>query len=300
MATETRTGIDRATPKSAAQEAGGGNRFMRIVRYLSASKTATIGSVIVLFWVVVAILAPWIAPYDPNVIDYAALGNPRPSGTYILGTDHLGRDMLSRIIWGARTVLIVAPLAVLSAFVVGSTIGMVAGYYGGWIDELLSRLSDLVLAFPVLILYVLLITTMGPSALNIILAVTISSSPAIGRLVRGQVLDLRTRDYVAAAKLRGDSAAYIMAVEILPNTRGPLIIDGCLRFGWTIITIGVLGFLGLGLPPPTPDWGGMVKDAAKVIFSYPHMALFPSIALSSLVVGFNLLADGLRELSDRD
>ncbi|MEX0810188.1 MAG: ABC transporter permease [Dongiaceae bacterium] len=300
MTVNTGNRLARPAPVPKPDEPSFIGRVVKAVRYLSGSPTAMIGSFIVLFWVLVAILAPWLAPYDPNAIDYVALANPRPSEAYLLGTDHLGRDILSRLIWGARTVLIVAPLGILSALIVGSTMGMVAGYYGGWVDEVLSRFSDLVLAFPVLILYVLLITTLGASAVNIILAVTISSSPAIGRLVRGQVLELRTRDYVAAAKLRGESAAYIMLVEILPNTRGPIIIDACLRIGWTIIMIGVLGFLGLGLPPPTPDWGGMVKDAAKVIFSYPHMAIFPSVAISSLVVGFNLLADGLRELADRD
>lgn len=288
------------TPAADTERYGLLSRVGGFLRYLLGSPTAMIGSGIILFWVLIAIFAPLLAPYDPNAIDYVALANPRPSETYLLGTDHLGRDILSRLIWGARTVLLVAPLGILSALVVGCIIGLTAGYYGGWIDEILSRLSDLVLAFPILILYVLLITTLGASAGNIILAVTVSSAPAIGRLVRGQVLELRTRDYVAAAKLRGESALYIMLVEILPNTRGPIIIDACLRIGWTIIMIGVLGFLGLGLPPPTPDWGGMVKDAAKVIFSYPHMAIFPSIAISSLVVGFNLLADGLRELADRD
>lgn len=270
------------------------------VRRLGDSPVAMMGAGLIVFWAVVAILAPWIAPHDPIVIDYEALLDPRPNRVYLLGTDQLGRDILSRIIWGARTVLIVAPTAVFSAYVVGCTMGSVAAYYGGWIDDLLSRLSDVIMAFPVLILYVLLITTLGPSALNIILAVTISASPNVARIVRGQVLDLRNRDYVAAAKLRGESAPYIIVVEILPNAAGPLIIDACLRLGWTIIAIGVLGFLGLGLPPPDPDWGGMVKDATKTMFSYPHMAIFPSIAISSLVIGFNLLADGLRELADRD
>jgi peptide/nickel transport system permease protein len=177
---------------------------------------------------------------------------------------------------------------------------MLAGYLGGWVDMLISRISDIILSFPVLILFIILITAIGPSALNIIIAVTVASSPGIGRIVRGMFLELRNHEYVDAAKIRGESALYIMVVELLPNARGPLIVDACVRMGYTIITIGVLGFLGLGLPPPDPDWGGMVVKAKGFISIWPHMAIMPSIAISSLVVGFNLLADGLREISMRD
>ena len=217
-----------------------------------------------------------------------------------LGTDELGRDVWSRLIWGSRTVLIVAPIAVAMAYLVGCTMGMLAGYMGGWVDMLISRISDIILSFPVLILFIILISAFGPSAFNIIVAVTLASSPGIGRIVRGMILDLRNQEYVDAAKIRGESVFYIMVVELLPNARGPLIVDACVRMGYTIITIGVLGFLGLGLPPPDPDWGGMVVKAKAVISVWPHMAILPSIAISSLVVGFNLLADGLREISMRD
>ncbi len=270
------------------------------LRYIGTSPTAAIGLGIVVFWILVALLAPLIAPHNPIAIDYDALNDPRPNARYWLGTDQLGRDILSRIIWGARTVLTVAPLAVACAYIAGCAMGSIAAYYGGWIDEVLSRLSDVILSFPILVLYILLITTLGASAFNIVLAVTVASSPSVSRIVRGLVLDLRTRDYVAAARLRGENVAYIIIVEILPNAAGPLIVDSCLRLGWTIIAIGILGFLGLGLPPPDPDWGGMVREATRVVFTYPHTALFPSIAISSLVVGLNLLADGLRELARRD
>ena len=268
-----------------------------VMRQLVRSPTAAIGLSLILLWIVVAILAPWMAPYDPNTPDVLALADPRPGRAHLFGVDQLGRDILSRILWGARTVLTVAPLAVLSAYLVGTAMGMVAGYYGGWIDMVISRVSDVILSFPVLILYIILITTFGPSAVNIIVAVTVASSPGIGRIVRSLALDLRSSEYVAVAQVRGESSFYIMFVEMLPNARGPMIVDACLRMGYVTIAIGVLGFLGLGLRPPTPDWGGMVRDATSLITVWPHMAILPCVAITTVVIGFNLLADGLRELS---
>jgi peptide/nickel transport system permease protein len=267
---------------------------------LGESWPAIIGVSLVTFWVLVAIFAPLLAPYDPNANDYMALADPFPSATHWLGTDNQGRDILSRLIWGARTVLIVAPVAVFIAYAIGCAMGLVAGYRGGWYDVVLSRISDVILSFPVIILYMIIIANFGASALNIIIAVTFTAAPQIMRIVRGLTLDLKNMEYVAAAKTRGESNLYIMLVEILPNARGPLIVDACLRMGYTIIAIGVLGFLGLGLPPPDPDWGGMVKDTYGMMAVFPHMSLFPAAAISSLVVGFNLLADGLREISLRD
>ncbi|WP_191059097.1 ABC transporter permease [Geminicoccus harenae] len=267
---------------------------------LRHSWVAVVGATLVLFWVVVAVIAPFAAPYDPNFQDFMALANPRPSGEHLLGTDMLGRDMLSRVMWGARTVLVVAPIAVVVAYLIGCTMGLLAGYFGGWVDTVFSRLADIVLSFPVIILYLIIIANFGASAFNIVLAVTFTATPQIMRIVRGLTLDIKNREYVTAAQIRGESALYIMAVEILPNARGPLIVDACLRMGYTIIAIGVLGFLGLGLPPPDPDWGGMVKDTYGLMSVYPHMALIPAAAISSLVIGFNLLADGIRELALKD
>jgi peptide/nickel transport system permease protein len=274
--------------------------WLRRLSLLRESPVGMVGAFLVLFWIVVALFAPWLSPYDPNESDYTALLDPTPSALHWLGTDHQGRDLLSRIIWGSRTVLIVAPIAVFSAYVVGSMMGLLAGYYRGWVDNLLIRISDIILSFPVIILYMIIIAVFGPSALNIILAVTFIASPQIARIVRGLTLELREQDFVAAAKMRGENPLYIMLVEILPNARGPLIVDACLRMGYTTITIGVLGFLGLGLPPPDPDWGGMIKDSYGMVSIYPHMPLIPCAAISSLVLGFNLLADGLREISLRD
>ncbi len=270
------------------------------VRLLAESPVGMVGAALVLFWVIVAIFAPWLAPYDPNANNYEALADPTPNNLFLLGTDNQGRDILSRVIWGSRTVLIVAPVATFCAYVVGCMLGLMAGYYRGWVDAVISRLTDILLSFPAIVLYILIIMRLGPSAINVIVAVIFVASPQIIRIVRGITLEQRELDYVTAAKMRGESALYIMLVEILPNTRGPLIVDSCLRMGYTTIQIGVLGFLGLGLPPPDPDWGGMVKDTYGMMSTYPHMSLYPAIAISSLVVGFSLLADGLREISLRD
>lgn len=269
--------------------------LVRIMR----SPTAMIGLFLVGFWVLAALLAPILPIYPPNDQDMLAMGDPYPSWHHLLGTDVLGRDLVSRLIYGARTVLQVAPLAVATAMLVGIFMGLVAGYYGGWVDMLIGRLSDIVLAFPVIVLYVVLISNVGPSILNIIVATTVASAPGIGRIVRGLVLVLKQQGYVDAAKMRGESTLHIMFIEILPNCRGPLIVDACLRLGYTIITIGILGFLGLGLPPPTPDWGGMVRETTTVISIWPHMSLIPSVAIVSLVLGFNLLADGIGEGNKR-
>ena len=278
-------------------------RALKSFALLRESWVGMIGAGIVVFWVLVALLAPLIAPFEPNATlqPFAKPGDAfAKSGTFWLGTDQIGRDILSRIIWGSRTVLFYAPLATFSAYIVGIALGLAAGYKRGWVDDVLSVVGNIILSFPVLILYILIITTVGASGLNIILAITFASGPGIMRIVRGLVLDLRNRDYVAAAQTRGESAWHIMLIEILPNARGPLIVDACLRLGYVIITIGVLGFLGLGLPPPDPDWGGMINETRSMAMAFPHMTVFPCIAISSLILGFNLLADGLREISLRD
>lgn len=277
-------------------------RTFGLSKDLRHSPVAVIGGGLVGFWVFVALFAPLLAPFEPNatLLPFATPGTEFTRGTvFWLGTDHLGRDVLSRIIWGSRTVLFYAPVATFLAYVVGIMAGLVAGYKQRWWDEILSRISDIVLSFPVLVLYIIIIATIGASGLNIVIAIVFASAPGIMRIVRGLTLDLRNRDYVAAARTRGESSLYIMLVEILPNARGPLIVDACLRVGYVIITIGVLGFLGLGLPPPDPDWGGMINETRAMAMVFPHMTIFPCLAISSLVLGFNLLADGLRELSMR-
>ena len=181
-------------------------------------------------------------------------------------------------------------------FIIGSTLGLIGGYVGGWIDEVVMRLLDAMMAFPVILLYMIIIAAMGASATNVVIAITIVGTPGIARLVRSLTLDIRTRDYVRAAEVRGESRLYIMFAEILPNARGPIIVDAMLRVGYAIFAMGTLGFLGLGLPPPSPDWGSMVaKGRAYILSGSPWAALWPSVAIATLVVGLNLFADGLRE-----
>ncbi len=271
-------------------------RARRMTLALSRSPLASTGALIVAFWIACALFAPWIAPFPPNKVDALLIANPYPSAQHWLGVDNLGRDILSRIIWGARTVLTVAPVAVLGAALFGIILGLLAGYRGGWTDSLIMRIGDTLLAFPRIILYLIIIARFGPSAFNIILVITLTAAPIIARIVRGVTLDVRERDYVAAARMRGESSLYIMFIEILPNARGPLTVDLFLRLGYTTVTIGALGFLGVGLPPPDPDWGGMVKETYGMMFIWPHMALFPAAAISSLVIGFNFLATGLQEM----
>lgn len=282
------------------------SRFERVLHgigLLRESPLGIVGAVLVLFWVLMAILAPVLPLYDPlqPINPFQAIGATAPDGgTFWLGTDDKGRDILSRLIWGSQRVLIWAFLATGAAYAVGIVMGCMAGYLGGWWDEVISFFANVLLSFPVMILFVIIITILGASGLNIVIAVTFASAPGIMRIVRGLILDLRTRDYVAAAQTRGESAWFIMLVELLPNARGPLIVDACLRLGYTVVIIATLGFLGLGLPPPQPDWGLMIKEAVPLGAFAGHMMVVPAVALSSLILGFNMLADGLREISLRD
>ena len=284
-----------------------GTSFVTAVKpivLLKESPVGMIGAALVLIFVILAIFAEFIAPFDPNatMVPFAFPGAEMEDGrVFLLGTDHLGRDILSRIIWGGQRVLFYATAATACAYVVGIVMGLAAGYYRGYLDEILSFVANVILSFPIMVLYVLIIAKLGASGVNIIFAVVFASSPGIMRIVRGVTMDIATRDYIAAAQTRGEGPWYIMLVEILPNARGPLIVDFCLRMGYTTITIGALGFLGLGLPPPDPDWGGMITETrAFVSGGFPHMAILPACAVSLLVLGFNLLADGLREVSLRD
>ncbi|OCP19930.1 MULTISPECIES: ABC transporter permease [unclassified Ensifer] len=260
-----------------------------------------VGGVLALGWLLVAILAPLIAPYDP-LQTLQPLTKPMTVGAkgefFLFGTDMLGRDIFSRLVWGARTVVIYSTLATLTAYAFGLIFGLVAGYAGGRTDAVLSFLANVVLSFPVLVLYIVIIVVIGASPVNIVIAVTFSSAPAIFRIVRGITIDIASRDFVKAAITQGESTWRILLVDILPNTTGPLSVDFCLRLGYTAITIGTLGFLGLGLPPPTPDWGGMVNEGRSMAIAFPHLVIFPCIAISSLTLGLSLLADGLREVND--
>jgi peptide/nickel transport system permease protein len=325
------------------------------------------------FWLFTAIFAHKIAPFDPlaqvPIMKDTLPGaiDPASHGVYLLGGDKLARDVFSRMVVGSQIVLIIAPAATAFALMVGITLGLPAGYYGGRVDTVLSFLANLVLAFPVILLFYLLVTpgimdtpipyglaglfflfpiiffvtlfytrfknrpqllavqlaltlliggwiyaglvfnadpfgiiSIDPNQLNIFVAVVFASSPGVFRIVRGLTMDIKTRDYVAAAQTRGERPWYIMLWEILPNARGPLIVDACLRIGYTTILLGTLGYFGLGLAPESPDWGTAIKDASRLLRSFIHPALPPAFALMSFVLGLNLLADALREQSMKD
>jgi peptide/nickel transport system permease protein len=287
-------------------------RFVGGIKFIWASKTATVGLFLVLFWVFVAIFAPLLTPYTPLEQDWKH-PNIGPNSEHILGTDELGRDLWSRLIYGARVVLVVMPIGdnfwipggtaiwgVIVALFVGTSLGLISGYHGGWVDEITMRLLDAMMAVPIILLYMIIMAALGASAINVVLAMTIVGTPGIARLVRSLTLDIRTREYIRAAETRGESHWFIMFTEILPNARGPIIVDAMLRVGYAIFAMGTLGFLGLGIPPPSPDWGSMVAKGREFILAgSPWAALWPSIAIASLVVGLNLLADGIREESMR-
>ncbi len=259
-----------------------------------SSRVATVGLIIICFWILVSIFAPFLTPYGPNDQHITAV-NEGPSFKHLLGTDDLGRDIMTRLFYAGRIALLLAPASVLCALIVGSFLGLIAGYYGGWVDEIAMRIIDAMMGFPAILLYLIIISAIGPSASNVMLAITITGAPGIAKLVRGLAMDIRTREYVSAARLRGESSFYIMVVEILLNARGPVIVDAMLRVGYAIIAIGTLGFLGLGLPPPTPDWGGMVSRGRSFIWMNPWPVLWPTIAISSFVIGLNMFVDGIRE-----
>ena len=288
------------------------NRIKEILSILFSSKTALMGFIIVMFWVVVAVFAPYLTEYTPFDQDWKA-PNQGPSAEHILGTDELGRDLWARLIYGARIVLVVLPVtenfslpggtAIWGVFVslfIGTTLGLIGGYKGGWVDEIVMRFLDAMMAIPVILLYLIIVVAIGASAVNVVIAIAIVGVPGIARLVRSLTLDIKTREYIRAAETRGESAWFIMFVEILPNTRGPIIVDSMLRVGYAIFAMGTLGFLGLGMPPPSPDWGSMVAKGREFILAgSPWAALWPALAIASLVVGLNLLADGIREESMR-
>ena len=283
-------------------------KIHNIFALLFVSKTAVVGLAIVLFWVLVAICAPLLTPYGPTEQDWKA-PNQGPSAAHPLGTDELGRDLWARLMYGARIVLVILPVSpkfwlpggtavwgVFASLLIGATLGLLSGYRGGWPDEIIMRLLDAMMSIPIILLYLIIVAAIGASAVNVVLAIAIVGTPGVARLVRGLAMDIRTRDYVHAAETRGESMFYIMFVEILPNAKGPIIIDAMLRMGYAIFAMGTLGFLGLGLPPPSPDWGSMVAKGREFILAgSPWAALWPSLAIASLVVGLNLFADGLRE-----
>jgi len=268
------------------------------------SFVAVLGLSLVFFWLMVAVSAPYLPLVDPNqpIAPFTVPGVEKKGHFFLLGADYKGRDLLSRMLWGCQRVLVWGVTATFVAYIIGSMMGLLAGYLAGWWDEVISFIGNVLLSFPVMVLFILILNYLGPSGFNIVIAVTFASAPAIMRIVRGLTLDMKSRDYIFAAQTRGEHPLWIMVVELLPNARGPIIVDACLRLGYTTVAITTLTFLGLGLQPPDPDWGLMIKEAATVamLWKFSYMLLAPALAVSSLILGFNLMADGLREMSFRD
>jgi peptide/nickel transport system permease protein len=251
------------------------------------------GALIILFWILMALVGPLLHSYAFDDL----VGTPwqQPSDEHWLGTDRMGRDMFTRIAVGARLMLVLPTVSVLLGVLFGSAVGLVTGYFGGVVDDIVMRLMDILMAFPMLMLYLLIIAAIGPSTVNVIGAIAVGMTPGIARLVRGLTLDMRTREFVLSAQMRGESALHIMFSEILPNIAGPVVVDACIRVAFAMFSTGSLGYLGLGVPPPYPDWGSMIGEGRAWIFRVPWAPVPPIIAISTLVIAFNLMADGLRK-----
>ena len=266
-------------------------------RSFKKSKVAVVGAGIVLFFIIVALIGPWIAPQG---INDQVLANRllKPSGEFWLGTDDFGRDILSRIIHGARISLWVGFFSVIGSVVVGSILGIVAGYYGKWIDTIISRVFDIMLAFPSILLAIAVVSVLGPSLQNALIAIAIINVPNFGRLIRSKVLSIKEEEYITSAKAIGMQDIRILFSHILPNSMAPVIVQGTLAIATAIIEAAALGFLGLGAEAPLPEWGKMLADARVNFINAPWTMIFPGLAIMLTVLGFNLMGDGLRDALD--
>lgn len=268
-------------------------RWMRLLE----SRLAVLGGAILIGYLFLAIFGAAIAPYPALEFHYQdTLKGPSP--TYLLGTDQFGRDIFSRVLAGARSIILIAFGATALGVTVGTLVGLTAGYYGGKIDEAIMRVGDGVMSFPSLLLALLVLTTLGPSVANIIVAVAITFVPRVARIIRSVALDLRTQPFVQAAQARGERAPYIIAREMLPNAVPAIIVESSIRVGYAILIGASLGFLGLGVQPPTPDWGLMIYEGRSMIQASPWVVVGPAIAISTLVIAANLFADGVSRVLD--
>jgi peptide/nickel transport system permease protein len=267
------------------------------MRTLLRRPTAVFGLVVLVLVVLLAVLAPWVAPYDPLKTSWS-LVRKAPSAAHWFGTDEVGRDLLSRVIWGGRASLLAGVVAVSIAVTIGVPLGMLAGYVGGWFDALIGRLTDAMLAIPFLILAIALAAFLGPSLGNAMIAIGITATPIFVRLARGQVLAARAEDWVEAARAVGNPPARILLRHIFPNILPPVMVQATLAIAAAIIAEASLSFLGLGQQPPAPSWGSMLNTAQRFLTQAPWMAIFPGLAIFLTVLAFNLFGDGLRDALD--
>lgn len=266
-------------------------------RGFKKSKVALAGAIIVLFFILLAIFGPLIAKEGINEQVMADRLQP-PSADYWLGTDDFGRDILSRIIHGAKISLWVGFFSVIGSVIVGSILGIVAGYYGRWVDTIISRFFDIMLAFPSILLAIAIVAVLGPSLQNALIAIAIINVPNFGRLIRSKVLSIKEDEYITAAKAIGMKDIRILFSHILPNSMAPVIVQGTLAIATAILEAAALGFLGLGAQAPMPEWGKMLADSKNYLQSAPWTMIFPGIAIMLTVLGFNLMGDGLRDAMD--
>jgi peptide/nickel transport system permease protein len=264
-------------------------------RRLRRQPVALAGTVIFVLFPLIAFFGPLVAPYDYAAQD-AAVRLQGPTLHHLMGTDNFGRDVFSRVLVGARGVFLLGGAGTLLAALIGTSLGMLAGYVGHLWDEAIMRVLDVLLAFPALLLAMVLLATTGPSNLNLVLVITVLYVPMFARIARSMVLDLRTREFVEAARLRGETRRYLLFGEMLPNAVPPLLVEASIRFAYSIFLVASLGFLGLGVQPPSPDWGRQVNEARTFFDAAPWMLLFPAAAISLLVIGTSLMADGLRHV----
>jgi peptide/nickel transport system permease protein len=265
------------------------------LRLLLRRPAFIIGNVIIIFWITTAILGERITPYDP--FNQFFSGHEPPSAEHLMGTDRLGRDVLSRVMVGARDVLIIAPLAAMLGVIAGTFLGLIMGYYRGRIDDVLSRIVEAFLALPVILVALLTLVVLGTSPLVVVAVVGILFTPIVARTVRSAVLTERQLDYVTAAKLRGESGLFILSREIFPNVLGPTVVEMTVRFGYAIFTVATLSFLGVGLQPPSPDWGlSVAEEYNNMISGIWWPTLFPALAIASTIIAVNLIADSLQSV----
>jgi peptide/nickel transport system permease protein len=269
------------------------------LRQLVRSKTFMSGAIIIAFWIFCAIFGYRIAPHDPLDQSFPQLVGP--SATYFFGTDQLGRDVFSRVLAGARDILLIVPAATLLGIVGGTIVGLISGYFRGRVDDVASRVVDAVLALPLIVIAVTVLVALGHSTVTLIIVIGVVFTPIVSRTVRAAVLSERQLDYVAASQLSGERAPYVMFVEILPNVMGPIIVETTVRLGYAIFAVAGLTFLGFGVRPPSPDWALQIADNYTLLGAgtYSWTVLFPGLAIISLVVAVNLVADGLSRVLER-
>ncbi|MGN7284212.1 ABC transporter permease [Shouchella rhizosphaerae] len=273
------------------------NKF-RFFRKILKNKLAAIGMAIIVMMVILALFAPLIATHSPNAMDAANSLKPAGSGGHLLGTDNYGRDLFSRIVYGSRISLIVGLGSIVLGALVGTFLGLIAGFYGGKLDSIIMRTMDGLFAFPFILLAISLMAVLGQGLVNVIIAIGIASVPGFARIIRGQVLSVKEEEFIEVTRSLGAKNGRIMFSHILPNCLAPLIVYGTMSIAGAVISEAALSFLGLGVQPPTPSWGSILKDGTSYLVLSPHMALFSGLAILVTVLGFNLFGDGLRDALD--